>query len=142
MDQQLKMSSKVPIFNGEYYALWRIRMRIHILDIGLDAWMYVETRYKYPKSPPIDPEEKKQFRYNSKVVDAILDGLDRPIFAKVMRCKTSNEIWNKLWFIYEGKSKLKRSKLQTFKTQFESLKMKEEENISKYFERIDEIVKG
>ena len=31
-------------------------------------------------------------------------------------------------------------KLHTFKTQFESLKVKEEENISEYFERIDEIV--
>ena len=32
------------------------------------------------------------------------------------------------------------AKLQTFKAQFESLKMKEEENISKYFKRIYEIV--
>ena len=57
-----------------------------------------------------------------------------------MHCKTVKEIWDKLQTIYEGDIKVKRAKLQTFKTQFESLKMKEEENISEYFERIDEIV--
>ena len=34
----------------------------------------------------------------------------------------------------------KKGQTQTFKTQFESLIVKEEENISEYFERIDEIV--
>ena len=42
--------------------------------------------------------------------------------------------------IYAGDSKVRRAKHQTLKAQFEGLKMKEEENISKYFERIDEIV--
>ena len=35
---------------------------------------------------------------------------------------------------------VKRAKIHNFKTQFESIKMKEEEKISEYFERIDEIV--
>ena len=67
-------------------------------------------------------------------------GLGKTVFAKVMHCKTTKEIWNKLRIIYEGNTKVKRAELQIFKAQFESLKMKEEENISEYFERIDEIV--
>ena len=42
--------------------------------------------------------------------------------------------------IYEGESKVKESKLQTYKGQFESLKMKEEENIGEYLLRVDEVV--
>ena len=42
--------------------------------------------------------------------------------------------------VYVGESKVKRAKLQTLKAQFEGLKMKEEENICQYFERIDTIV--
>ena len=42
--------------------------------------------------------------------------------------------------IYAGDSKVKRAKLQTFKAQFEGLKMKDEENILEYFERVDNIV--
>ena len=42
--------------------------------------------------------------------------------------------------IYEGASKLKESKLQTYKGQFESLKMREEENIGEYLLHVDEVV--
>ena len=42
--------------------------------------------------------------------------------------------------IYEGASKVKESKLQTYKGKFESLKMKEEENIGEYLIRVDEVV--
>ena len=88
--------------------------------------LYVcKTGYIYPKSPPTDLEGIKQFGYNAKVVNAILAGLARTIFAKVMHCKTTKEIWDKLHTIYEGDIKVKKAKLQTFKTQFESLKMKE-----------------
>lgn len=96
MDQQVKTSSKVPIYNGEDYAFWSIRMRSHILSIGLDVWMSIETRYIYPKSPPTDLEGIKQFGNNAKVVNAILAGLARTVFAKVMHCKTAKEIWDKL----------------------------------------------
>ena len=42
--------------------------------------------------------------------------------------------------IYARDSKVKREKLQTFKAQFEVLKMKDEENILEHFERVDNIV--
>ena len=67
-------------------------MTIHIMSIGLDVWMYVDTGYIYPKSPPMDLEGIKQFGYNAKVVNAILAGLARTIFAKVMHCKTVKDI--------------------------------------------------
>ena len=40
----------------------------------------------------------------------------------------------------KGLPKLKKSKLQTYKGKFESLKIKEEENIVEYPLRVDEIV--
>jgi hypothetical protein len=42
--------------------------------------------------------------------------------------------------VYEGDDKVKEAKLQTYRTQFENLKMKEEENIVEYFHRVDEVV--
>ena len=42
--------------------------------------------------------------------------------------------------IYVGDSKVNRAKLESFKEQYEGLKMKDEENISEYFERVDIIV--
>jgi hypothetical protein len=54
--------------------------------------------------------------------------------------KSAKEIWDKLEVVYEGDNKVKEAKLQTYRTLFEILKMKEEENIVEYFHRVDELV--
>ena len=92
MDQQVKTSSKVPIYNGEDYAFWSIRMRSYIMSTGLDVWMSVQTGYIYPKSSPTHLEWIKQFGYNAKVVNAIFVGLGRIVFVKVIHCKTTKDI--------------------------------------------------
>jgi hypothetical protein len=69
-----------------------------------------------------------------------LNGLSDTIFTKVAHCKSAKEIWDKLQNIYEGDTKVKAAKLQTYKGQFEQLKMKEDEDIAAYFLRVDEIV--
>jgi hypothetical protein len=45
-----------------------------------------------------------------------------------------------LEIVYEGDRKVMEAKLQTYRTQFENLKMKEEENIVEYLHRVDEVV--
>ena len=57
-----------------------------------------------------------------------------------MQCTSAKQAWDNLKIIYEGESKVKESKLQTYKGEFESLKMKEEENIGEYLLRVDEVV--
>ena len=66
--------------------------------------------------------------------------LTNSMFTKVMQCKYSKQAWDKLKIIYDGESKVKESKLQMNKGQFESLKMKEVKNIGEYLLRVDEVV--
>jgi hypothetical protein len=77
---------------------------------------------------------------NSKAINALLNGLSDTVFTKVAHCKSAKEIWDKLQNIYEGDSKVKAAKLQTYRGQFEQLKMKEDEDITAYFLRVDETV--
>jgi hypothetical protein len=70
----------------------------------------------------------------------ILSGLVNSIYVKIMHCDSTNEIWDKLQNVYEGDEKFKGGKLQTYRGQFEQLKMKEDEAIVAYFLRVDEIV--
>ena len=67
-----------------------------------------------------------------------MNGLGELIYTKVMHCKSAKEIWDKLQNIYEGYSKFKEAKLQTYRGQFKQLKMKEDENIVAYFLWVDE----
>jgi hypothetical protein len=115
-------------------------MKRYLMALGFDVWKFVENGYTTPATPPIDTTGKKICNAKSRTVDAILGGLTNPIFFKVMHCKSSKEIWEKLEVIYEGDNKFKENKLQTYRAQFENLKMKEEENIDEYLHRVYEVV--
>jgi hypothetical protein len=80
--------------------------------------------------PHTGTNAKKLCNNNSRVANAIPDGLSYFRFVKVMHCKSKKEIWEKLHIMYEVYFKFKKEKLQTYKRQFESLKMKEEETIA------------
>jgi hypothetical protein len=71
---------------------------------------------------------------------AILGGLAGSEFVKFMHCASGKEIWDKLKNVYEGDIKVKSTKLQSYRSQFEILKMEESEDIATYFLRIDEDV--
>ena len=73
-------------------------------------------------------------------MDTLQSSLSKKVLSKVLTCTSAKQLWDKLGTIYAGDSKVKRKKLQSLKAQFEGLKMKEEEDICPYFERIDTIV--
>jgi hypothetical protein len=70
---------------------------------------------------------------NSKAKNSLLNGLGESVYTKVVQCKSTKDIWEKLQNIYEGDSKVKETKLQTYRGQFKEPKMKEDENIAAYF---------
>jgi hypothetical protein len=72
--------------------------------------------------------------------NVILNGLVDSIYVKVMHFNSAKEIWDKSQNVYEGYAKVKAAKLQTYRGQFEQLKMKEDENVSTYFLHVDETV--
>jgi hypothetical protein len=106
-------------------------MKIYLMALGCDVWKSVENGYTAPSTPPIDIATKKLCNDNSRVVNVILGGLANPIFVKVMHCKSTKEIWEKMKIIYEGYGKFKQDKLQTLRAQFENLKMKEDRKYSR-----------
>ena len=67
MDQKMKGSSKVPMFEGNDYAFWRIRMKNYLMSLGLDVWALVVEDYKVPKDIPSNSEEKKQYWDHAKL---------------------------------------------------------------------------
>jgi hypothetical protein len=75
---------------------------------------------------------------NSKSTNALLNGLCDLVYVKFMHYISAKEISEKLQSIYEGDAKVKTTKSQTLRGQFEQLKMKEDGNIAAYFLRVDE----
>jgi hypothetical protein len=140
MDQQGMSNNKEPLFNEEDYALWKIIMKNFLLALGFDIWKSFVDGYIASTTPPKDSGGKKIYNDNSRAVNRILAGLTNSMCVKVMHCKSAKEIYDKLEVVYEGDDKVKEAKLHTYRTQFENLKMKEEENYVEYFHRVDEVV--
>lgn len=57
-----------------------------------------------------------------------------------MQLNTTKAIWDKIIQSYEGDTKVKSAKLQTFRIQYETLRMHSDESIVSFFLRVDEIV--
>jgi hypothetical protein len=72
----------------------------------------------------MDKNGKKLSESNLKDKSTIMGSLVDSVFTKVMHCDTAKDIWDKLQNIYEGDSKVKWAKIQTYRGKFEQLKMK------------------
>jgi hypothetical protein len=108
-------------------------MNTYIQAHGFQVWKSIVDGYTTPTVPPTNDKVVKLGENNSKAKNELLNGLSDTVFTKVAHCKSTKEIWDKLRNIYEGDSKVKTTKLQTYRGQFEQLKMKEDEDITTYF---------
>ncbi|XP_059076909.1 uncharacterized protein LOC131064953 [Cryptomeria japonica] len=111
---------------------------IHSLDVRM--WEVVSNKYDVPSIVPTDANEKTKYELDKRARFAILCGLSKEVFVKVMYFKSANEVWTNLESIYQGNENVKESKLITLKTQFDDLKMNNDESVASYFLRIDEVV--
>jgi hypothetical protein len=109
------------------------------MALGDDVWDVVETGYIKPIVLASN-DDKLEFRFNAKGMNAILNGFAEAEFVKVLHLQTAKEMWDKFISNYEGNDKVKDAKLQTFTLKFKQLKMNEDEIVSKYFLRGEELV--
>jgi hypothetical protein len=132
-------ATKPPLFDGTIFSFWKVRMRTYLMALGVDVWDVVETGYT-KLVVLASKDDKLEFRFNSKGMNAILNGLVEAEFVKVMHLETAKAMWDKLINSYEGNEKVKHAKLQTYRLKFEQLKMNKDETVSKYFLRVEELV--
>ncbi|KAJ4977690.1 hypothetical protein NE237_008470 [Protea cynaroides] len=131
---------KPPLFDGTDFVFWKRRMEIYMGSLGFDVWAAVEIGYTPHDTVTPSATDKKNFENNRKALNVIQGGLTNSELSKVMDCKTAKEVWDRLINIYEGDKKIKKVKLQTFRAQFENLKMNEDETIDQYMNRVNEVV--
>jgi hypothetical protein len=115
-------------------------MKTYIQAKRFEIWKSIVDGYMALAVPPTNDKAVKHGQNNSKDTNALLNGLSKMVFTKVSHCKYAKDIWDKIQNIYEGDSKVKEAKLQTYRGQFKQLNMKEDGNIAAYFLRVGEIV--
>ncbi|XP_031120834.1 uncharacterized protein LOC116024071 [Ipomoea triloba] len=140
-------NNRPPTLSGTNYSYWKARMKIYILAQGERVWNDVENEWKHPLDDnnkakgraDWSEEELKEFDYNSKAMNAIYGAVSEETFKLIAATNVAKTAWDILCDHHEGNSTVKQSKLQMVQTQFENLKMDEEEDITQFNGRILEI---
>ena len=89
MDQKMNGSSKVPMFEGNDYAFWSIRMKNYLMSLGPDVWALVVQGYDVPEDIPSNSEEKKQYWDHAKALNTLQSSLSKKVLAKVLTCTSA-----------------------------------------------------
>ena len=81
----------------------------------------------------VTKDQKMEVTCNAKLMNDLLVGLPKSELVKVMDCKSTKAIWDKMSNFYEGDNKVKKAKHQEYMMQFEFLCMHDDEHIENYF---------
>ena len=102
---------------------------------GYEVWDTVQNGF----TSTTDEQGKKNFVNDAKAKNIIISGLIESSYHKVLGCKTTKNVWDKLENIYAGDSNVKEENFQIYREKIEQLRMKEDNNIATYFQHVDEI---
>ncbi|XP_017622230.1 uncharacterized protein LOC108466418 [Gossypium arboreum] len=75
-----------------------------------------------------------------KAISCIQNCVSDVIFTRIMACETPKQAWDKLKEEFQDTERTRQQQLLNLRREFENLKMKEEETVKKYSDRIMAIV--
>lgn len=133
----------IPKFDG-FYEHWAKLMENFLRS--KEYWNLVEDGItEIPAGrEPSEAENKviaEQQLKDKKVKNYLYQAIDREIMETILNDDTSKQIWDSMKQKFKGSSRVKRAQLQTLRTEFEILKMKEGEIVNAYFGRTLSIAK-
>ena len=126
---------EIPKLNRDNFVAWQGLMRVHLRNISNLGSKYLDEEYKTPNGT-LSNEDIAEKKNHNVMMNDIAFALSYSEFDEVKDCKTANGMWNKWKEIYGGDDNVRRAKAKSLRGQFDQMKMREDENIAKYVERI------
>ncbi|XP_022026615.1 uncharacterized protein LOC110927264 [Helianthus annuus] len=114
------VSLQIPTLTATNYTTWAIKMEAVMDAQGL--WESVEP----PANAVLDEKKNKTARA------FIFQAIPEDVLLQVAKKKTAKEIWESLKTRYVGAERVQKARLHTLNSEFESLKMKDEESIDDF----------
>ncbi|XP_015165534.1 uncharacterized protein [Solanum tuberosum] len=132
-----------PMFTGENYHIWVIKMKAYLKALSL--WEIIESEDDpLPLGPNPTVAQMKIYEdaksRKPKALTCLHSTLSDVIFTRIMACETPKEVWEKLKKEFDGSDRVKTIKLLTLKREFEILRMKEGDIVKEYSAKLVEIV--
>jgi len=115
------------ILNPSNYTVWAVRMEA-ILD-AQGTWEAVEQA----EGAQVDEKKDKIARAH------ILQCVPEDILLQIVKKKTAKDVWDSLKTRYLGADRVKKARLQTLKSEFDAIRMKENETVDEFAGKLSAI---
>ncbi|KAI5329221.1 hypothetical protein L3X38_028618 [Prunus dulcis] len=139
---------RTPVFNGENYEFWSIRMKTILKSHGL--WDLVEHGCNDPDSKKEkEIEETKDaekstmaqlLMKDARALGLIQSAVSDQLFPRIVNEETSKGAWDILKLEFRGDKQVRNVKLQGLRREFEYTRMKDSESLSVYLARLFDIL--
>jgi len=128
-----------PVFNGENYQAWAIRMTVHLE--ALDLWEAVEEDYEVtPLGDNPTVNQMKHHKENKtrkvKAKASLFSAVSPSTLTRIMQMKSVAEIWEYLKKEYQGNERVQNMQVMNLIREFEMKRMKESETIKDYADQL------
>ncbi|XP_058003992.1 uncharacterized protein LOC131180657 [Hevea brasiliensis] len=132
-----------PVFSGEGYSIWAIKMKPYLK--AFDLWEVTETG-RQPRPLREDPTlaqikaHSEECAKGFKALSCIHASVSEVIFTRIMACEIAKEDWDLLKAKFQGSALSKQMSVLNLRREFEVLKMKESETLKEYTDRLMTVV--
>ncbi|CAJ2673367.1 unnamed protein product [Trifolium pratense] len=116
-------SMTIPIFNGENYDFWSIKMKTFFCS--QDLWDIVDEGFTIPEDlSTLNANQKKELKENkqkdSKALFFLQQAAEDSIFPRIMGATSAKDAWGTLKEEFQGSDKVRAIKLQTLRRSLEA----------------------
>ncbi|CAN6570135.1 unnamed protein product [Malus baccata var. baccata] len=137
---------RTPVFSGENYEFWRIKMATIFKSLGL--WNLVEKGIETsnPKKKEAgeaskdDEEMVAVLMKDAKALGIIQNAVSDQIFPRIANAESAKMAWDLLYGEYHGGDQVRSVKLQNLRREFEYARMRDDESLSSYLTRLNELI--
>ena len=144
-------TTRPPLFNGENYNYWKVRMMIFIQANSYEEWNIISKGPKIPsklvenrrvpkEENEYDENDFKMVQLNAKAKHTLYCALHPSEFNRISSCDTAKQIWDKLEVTHEGTNQVKESRINMLVHDYEMFNMEIDESIPSMFTRFTNII--
>ncbi|XP_074336117.1 uncharacterized protein LOC141673281 [Apium graveolens] len=118
-----------PMLTKCNYTAWAMKMRVYMQVYGV--WEAIE---------PKDPKASVEDRQDKMALTTIYQAIPEETLLSLAEKKTAKEAWEGIKILYQGAERVRTAKIQTLKTEFEALNMKENESLDDFCMKMNSLI--
>lgn len=118
-----------PMLAKTNYTAWALKMKVYMQAQGV--WIAVE---------PTDPKATIEEKTDKVALAMIYQGIPEEVLLSIAEKKSASEAWEAIKTMCLGAERVKKAKIQTLKTEFESMSMKDSEQLGDFSLKLNRLV--